>query len=63
MLTVRVMISEHPISFRRTKVKSVKTGPSFVGMMRLVTALSEGKKDYTLEINMEHVIIWMRSHN
>ena len=26
------------------KVKSVKTGPSFVGVMRLVTGLSEGKE-------------------
>ena len=30
--------------FRPAKVKSVKTGPSFVGVMRLVTGLSEGKE-------------------
>ena len=30
--------------FRPAKVKSVKTGPSFVGIMRLVTGFSEGKE-------------------
>ena len=30
--------------FRPAKVKSFKTGPSFVGVMRLVTGLSEGKE-------------------
>ena len=30
--------------FRPAKVKSVKTGSSFVGIMRLVTGLSEGKE-------------------
>ena len=50
MLTVGVIILEHPTSgvvlklFRPAKVKSVKTGPSFVGVMRLVTGLSEGKE-------------------
>ena len=43
-----VIILEHPTSgvvlklFQpRAKVKSVKTGPSFVGVMRLVTGLNE----------------------
>ena len=50
MLTVGVIILEHPMSgivlklFRPAKVKSVKTGPSFVGVMRLVTGLSKGKE-------------------
>ena len=50
MLTVGVIILEHPTSgvvlklFRPAKVKSVKTGPSFVGVQRLVTGLSEGKE-------------------
>ena len=45
-----VLILEYPTSgvvlklFQPAKVKSVKTGPSFVGVMRLVTALSEGKE-------------------
>ena len=45
-----VIILEHPTSgvvlklFRPAKVKSIKTGPSFVGVMRLVTGLSEGKE-------------------
>ena len=30
--------------FRLAKGKSVKTGPSFVGVIRLVTGLSEGKE-------------------
>ena len=47
MLTEGVIILEHPTSgvvlklFRPAKVKSVKTGSSFVGVMRLVTGLSE----------------------
>ena len=46
----RVIISEYPTSgvvlklFRPAKIKSIKTGPSFVGIMRLVTGLSEGKE-------------------
>ena len=50
MLTVGVIILEHPTSgivlklFQPAKVKSIKTGPSFVGVMRLVTGLSEGKE-------------------
>ena len=50
MLTVGVIILEHPTSgvvfklFHLAKVKSVKTGPSFVGVMRLVTGLSERKE-------------------
>ena len=45
-----VIILEYPTSgvvlklFRPAKVKSVKTGPSFVGVMRLVIGLSEGKE-------------------
>ena len=45
-----VIILEHPTSgvvlklFQPAKVKSVKTGPSFVGVMRLVTGLVEGKE-------------------
>ena len=55
MLTVGVIILEHPTSgvvlnlFQPAKVKSIKTGPSFVGVMRLVTGLSE-RKDYSLEM-------------
>ena len=30
--------------FQPAKVKSIKTGPSFVGVIRLVTGLSEGKE-------------------
>ena len=50
MLTVEVIILEHPMSrvvlkfksvFRPAKVISIKTGPAFVGVMRLVTGLSE----------------------
>ena len=50
ILTVGVIILEHPTSgvvlklFWLTKVKSVKTGPSFVGVIKLVTGLSEGKE-------------------
>ena len=51
MLTVGVIILEHPMSgivlksFRPAKnAKSIKTGSSFVGVMRLVTALGEGKE-------------------
>ena len=50
MLTVEVIILKHPMSgavlklFRLAKVKSVKTGPLFVGVMRLVTGLSEVKE-------------------
>ena len=50
MLTVGVIILEHPTSgvvlklFQLAKVKSIKTGPLFVGIMRLVTGLSEGKE-------------------
>ena len=50
MLTVGVIILEHPTScvvlklFRLAKVKSIKTAPSFVGIMRLVTGFSEGKE-------------------
>ena len=50
MLTVWVIILEHPTSgvvlklIRLAKVKSVKTGPSFVGVMRLVTGVREGKE-------------------
>ena len=44
--------------FRPAKVKFIKTGPSFVGVMRLVTGLSEGKERLQLRnICMEHVII------
>ena len=35
--------------FRPAEVKSVKTGPSFVGVMRLVIGFSE-RKDYSLEM-------------
>ena len=54
MLTVGVIILEHPTSgvvlklFRLAKVKSVKTGPSFVDVMRLVSV--KERKDYSLEI-------------
>ena len=34
--------------FRPAKVKSVKIGPSFVGVMRKVTGLSEGKEGLQL---------------
>ena len=50
MLTAGVIILEHPTSgivlklFRLAKVKSVKTRPSFVGVMRLMNGLSEGKE-------------------
>ena len=50
MLTVGVIILEHPTSgvvlklFRPAKVKSVKTGPSFVSVTKLVIGLSEGKE-------------------
>ena len=50
MLTVWVIILEHPTSgvvfilFRPAKVKSVKTGSSFVGVMRLVTGVSDQRK-------------------
>ena len=50
MLSVGVIILEHQTSgvvsklFQPAKVKSIKTGPSFVGVMRLVTRLSEGKE-------------------
>ena len=50
MLIVGVIILEHPTSdvvlklFRLAKSKSIKTGPSFVGVMRLVTGLTEGKE-------------------
>ena len=50
MLTVGVIILEHPLSgvvlklFRLAQVKSIKTGSSFVGVMRLVTGFSEGKE-------------------
>ena len=50
MLTVVVIILDHLTSgvvlklFRPAKVKSVKTGPSSVGVMRLVTGRSEGKE-------------------
>ena len=51
MLTVGVIIMEHLTSdvvlklfFSQPKVKSIKTGPSFVGVMRLVTELSEEKE-------------------
>ena len=46
---------EHPTSgvvlklFQPTKVKSIMTGPSFVGVMRLVTGLSEGKERLQLK--------------
>ena len=52
MLTVGVIILEHPTSGVVLKLflKSIKTGPSFAGVMRLVTGLSEGKKDYSLEM-------------
>ena len=45
-----VITLEHPTSgvvlklFRPAKVKSVKTGPSFVGVTKLVIGLSEGKE-------------------
>ena len=54
MLTVGVIILEHPTSgvvlklFRLAKVISVKTGPSFVGVMRLVSV--KERKDYSLEM-------------
>ena len=50
MLTVGAIILEHLTSgvvlklFWLAKVKSIMTGPSFVGIMRLVTGLSEGKE-------------------
>ena len=50
MLTVGVIILEYPTSgvvlklFWPAKVKSIKTGPLFVGVMRLVTRFSEGKE-------------------
>ena len=50
MLTVGVIGLKYPTSgvvlklFRPAKVKSVKTGPSFVGVMRLVTGLNKGKE-------------------
>ena len=50
MLTVGVIILEHPTPgvvlklFWPAKVKSIKTGASFVGVMRMVTGLSEGKR-------------------
>ena len=53
MLTVGVIILEHPTSvvvlklFQPVKVKSVKIGPLFVGVMRLVTGLSEVKGKIT----------------
>ena len=66
LITVRVIISEQPMSdlcsFEISKVKSIKTGPSFVGRMRLVTGLSEGNEKYSLA-SMEQVIISMHSHD
>ena len=50
MLTVGVIILEHPTSdvvlklFQPAKIKFIMIGPSFVGVMRLVTGLSEGKE-------------------
>ena len=50
ILTVGVIVLKHPKSgvvlklFWPAKVKSVKTGPLFVGVIRLVTGLSEGKE-------------------
>ena len=44
ILTVGVIILEHLMSgvlLKWPKVISIKTGPSFVGVMRLVTGLSE----------------------
>ena len=43
MLTMRMIISEHPIPGIVLNSKG-KTGPSFVGVMRLVARLSEGKE-------------------
>ena len=58
LLTVGVIILEHPTSgvvlklFRPVKVKSIMTGPSFVGVMRLVTGFSEGKE------RLQHRNVW-----
>ena len=58
MLTVGVIILEHPTSgivlklFRLAKVKSIMTGPLFLGVMRLVTGLSEGKE------RLQHRNVW-----
>ena len=57
--------SEHPalsIQFEILKAKFPKIGPSFVGEMRLVTGIGEGKERLSYNY-VEHVIIWMHSHN
>ena len=36
------------------KVKFLKIGPLFVGIMRLVTGIGEGRKDYSLEMGGTH---------
>ena len=60
ILTAGVIISEHPTSgvvlrlFWLGKSKSIKTGSLFVGVMRLVTGLSEGRKEYSLEMYGAH---------
>ena len=65
MLTVGVIILEHPTSgvvlklFRPAKVKSIKTGPSFVGVIRLVTGLSEGKERLQLKMYGAHDYIFV----
>ena len=44
--------------------KSIKTGPLFVGVMRLVTGLSEWKERLQRRnVAMVHVIIWIHFHN
>ena len=46
---MRLIIFRTPSSLvlKIPKVKFLKIGPSFVGMMRLVTGIGEGKKKYS----------------
>ena len=50
------------MQFEILKAKFLKIGPSFVGMMRLVTGIGEGKERLAYKY-VEHMIIWMHFHN
>ena len=60
MLTVGVIILEHPTSglllksVQLVKSKSIKIGPLFVGVIRLVTRLSEKSRNHRLEMYGAH---------
>ena len=61
--TVRLInlwnIQRH-IQFKIPKVKFLKIGTLLVGMMRLVTDITERAQKW---VELEHVIIWMHSQN